>query len=150
MRVPVILSGGAGTRLWPVSREGHPKPFMPLPDGQSLLIKTFQRAAELVAAGGEIATVTNRDYYFQSKDHFLAAKLPASASSTRCTCPSSGRAMSANWPALALSVTCAWAGSRRNSACKREIVSSLVVTVITSALLRKGIRFAWGHGMKAL
>ena len=77
MRVPVILSGGAGTRLWPVSREGHPKPFMPLPDGQSLLIKTFQRAAELVAAGGEIATVTNRDYYFQSKDHFLAAKLPA-------------------------------------------------------------------------
>src|SRR5690606_14181790 len=61
----------------PVSREGHPKPFMPLPDGQSLLIKTFQRAAELVAAGGEIATVTNRDYYFQSKDHFLAAKLPS-------------------------------------------------------------------------
>lgn len=77
MRVPVILSGGAGTRLWPVSREGQPKPFMPLPDGQSLLIKTFRRAAELIAVGGEIATVTNRDYYFQSRDHFLAAKLPA-------------------------------------------------------------------------
>jgi mannose-1-phosphate guanylyltransferase len=37
MLIPVILSGGAGTRLWPVSREGHPKPFMTLPDGQSLL-----------------------------------------------------------------------------------------------------------------
>lgn len=77
MRVPVILSGGAGTRLWPVSREGHPKPFMLLPDGESLLLKTFQRAADLVTPGGEIVTVTNRDYYFQSKDHFLAAHLPA-------------------------------------------------------------------------
>src|SRR5204862_6233434 len=42
--VPVILSGGAGTRLWPVSREGHPKPFMKLPDGQTLPDKTVQRA----------------------------------------------------------------------------------------------------------
>ena len=40
MLIPVILSGGAGTRLWPVSREGHPKPFMKLPDGESLLMKT--------------------------------------------------------------------------------------------------------------
>ncbi len=77
MLVPVILSGGAGTRLWPVSREGQPKPFMQLPDGESLLQKTYRRAAELVARGGEIVTVTNRDYYFQSKDHFLAAKLPS-------------------------------------------------------------------------
>ena len=26
--IPVILSGGSGTRLWLVSREGHPKPFI--------------------------------------------------------------------------------------------------------------------------
>ncbi|WP_309675108.1 sugar phosphate nucleotidyltransferase, partial [Pseudomonas sp.] len=26
--IPVILSGGVGSRLWPVSREAHPKPFM--------------------------------------------------------------------------------------------------------------------------
>ncbi len=76
MLVPVILSGGAGTRLWPVSREGQPKPFMLLPDGESLLAKTYRRAAELVPQGGEIVTVTNRDYYFQSKDHFFAANLP--------------------------------------------------------------------------
>ena len=38
--VPVILSGGAGTRLWPLSREAAPKPFMPLPDGDTLLGKT--------------------------------------------------------------------------------------------------------------
>ncbi|MGH8355596.1 MAG: mannose-1-phosphate guanylyltransferase/mannose-6-phosphate isomerase [Pseudomonas sp.] len=76
MIVPVILSGGAGTRLWPVSREGHPKPFMRLPDGQSLLLKTYRRAAALIAQGGEIVTVTNREHYFASKDHFAEAGLP--------------------------------------------------------------------------
>ena len=65
--VPVILSGGAGTRLWPVSREGHPKPFMKLPDGQTLLGKTVQRAARL-ASSRKVLLVTNRDYYFISKD----------------------------------------------------------------------------------
>jgi mannose-1-phosphate guanylyltransferase len=75
MLIPVILSGGAGTRLWPVSREGHPKPFMALPDGQSLLGKTYRRAAGLLDGWGDIVTVTNRDYYFQSKDHYQDAHL---------------------------------------------------------------------------
>ncbi|WP_342246005.1 mannose-1-phosphate guanylyltransferase/mannose-6-phosphate isomerase [Pseudomonas sp. OTU5201] len=75
MLIPVILSGGAGTRLWPVSREGQPKPFMVLPDGQTLLHKTYHRAAGLLGEGGDIVTVTNRDYYFQSKDHYQAARL---------------------------------------------------------------------------
>lgn len=73
--IPVIMSGGAGTRLWPVSREGHPKPFMRLPDGESLLIKTYARAASLLASGGDIVTVTNREHYFASKDHFAEAKI---------------------------------------------------------------------------
>ena len=51
MLIPVILSGGAGTRLWPVSREGQPKPFMAMPDGQSLLNKTYRRAAGLLVRG---------------------------------------------------------------------------------------------------
>jgi mannose-1-phosphate guanylyltransferase len=75
MIIPVILSGGAGTRLWPVSREDHPKPFMRLPDGQSLLQKTYLRAAGLIAEGDEIVTVTNREHYFESRDHFAEAKL---------------------------------------------------------------------------
>ena len=47
MLIPVILSGGAGTRLWPVSREGHPKPFMMLPDGETLQVisKRYQGGA---------------------------------------------------------------------------------------------------------
>lgn len=67
MIIPVVLSGGAGTRLWPVSREGCPKPFIKLGDGESLLMKTYSRASA-VANGGELITVTNRDYYFMSKD----------------------------------------------------------------------------------
>ncbi|MDO4905653.1 MAG: mannose-1-phosphate guanylyltransferase/mannose-6-phosphate isomerase [Lautropia sp.] len=73
MLIPVILSGGAGTRLWPVSREGHPKPFIRLPDGESLLFKTYHRAARL-ADPGEILTVTNREYFFLSRDEYSAAR----------------------------------------------------------------------------
>lgn len=73
MLIPVILSGGAGTRLWPVSRETHPKPFMKLPDGQSLLQKTFVRAASLEGVG-EVLTITNRECYFKSKDEYQPVK----------------------------------------------------------------------------
>ena len=72
MIIPVILSGGAGTRLWPVSREGHPKPFMKLTDGESLLKKTYRRALDVIDSlcdgDGGLLTVTNREYYFMSKD----------------------------------------------------------------------------------
>lgn len=63
--VSVVLSGGAGTRLWPASRESHPKPFLKLADGQTLIEKTYARAKAL---GSEVLTVTNRDYYFMSCD----------------------------------------------------------------------------------
>ena len=69
MIVPLILSGGSGSRLWPVSRESHPKPFMKLPDGGSLLQKAFARAAALEGVS-EILTVTNREYYFKSRDEY--------------------------------------------------------------------------------
>ncbi len=64
---PVILSGGAGTRLWPVSRRAHPKPFMKLVDGESLAEKTFRRALA-VAGDAPVLTVTSRDYYFYTRD----------------------------------------------------------------------------------
>ena len=75
--VPVILSGGAGTRLWPLSRETAPKPSMPLPDGETLLAKTAARALALPGVA-ELVTVTNREYYFHTKDAYagLRDKLP--------------------------------------------------------------------------
>jgi mannose-1-phosphate guanylyltransferase/mannose-6-phosphate isomerase len=69
MLVPVILSGGAGSRLWPVSREAYPKPFIRLADGKTLLQKTFERAAAIPGVD-TVITVTNREYYFLTRDEF--------------------------------------------------------------------------------
>src|SRR5436305_78309 len=69
MLIPVILSGGAGSRLWPVSREAYPKPFIRLRDGKTLLQKTIERAAR-VGTADTCITVTNREYYFLTKEEF--------------------------------------------------------------------------------
>jgi len=82
--IPVILSGGSGTRLWPLSRKSQPKPFIPLPDGETLIQKTLQRILGLESTG-PVLTVTNRDYYFLTRDAYAACaarqsrKLPASS-----------------------------------------------------------------------
>ncbi len=73
--IPTILCGGAGARLWPVSREQHPKPFIQLSDGQSLLYKTFLRAS-LLPTVNEILTVTNRELLFKTEDEFRKANRP--------------------------------------------------------------------------
>ncbi|VAW37135.1 Mannose-1-phosphate guanylyltransferase / Mannose-6-phosphate isomerase [hydrothermal vent metagenome] len=67
--IPIILSGGAGTRLWPVSRRAYPKPFMQLSNGSTLAELTFQRALE-VSDDGTVMTVTSRDYYFICRDMY--------------------------------------------------------------------------------
>ncbi len=77
MLIPVILSGGAGTRLWPVSRRAHPKPFMKLADGQTLATATLARALR-VAESGMTLTVTGRDYYFLTRDLYQQ-EYPAAA-----------------------------------------------------------------------
>lgn len=72
MIVPVIISGGAGTRLWPISRESDPKPFMLLPDGESIIGKTFSRALDLPGVES-VLVVTNRDYFFRTREEFIAS-----------------------------------------------------------------------------
>lgn len=44
---PVILSGGSGTRLWPLSREAYPKQFLPLVDDTTMLQSTWKRVAPI-------------------------------------------------------------------------------------------------------
>jgi mannose-1-phosphate guanylyltransferase/mannose-6-phosphate isomerase len=48
--VPIILCGGSGTRLWPLSRQSFPKQFISLIDGKSLLTLTAERLSHLSSA----------------------------------------------------------------------------------------------------
>jgi mannose-1-phosphate guanylyltransferase / mannose-6-phosphate isomerase len=67
--IVIILSGGSGSRLWPISREDHPKPFIRLADGKSLLQKSFLRAAALPSVE-EVLTVTNRQLTYLTLDDY--------------------------------------------------------------------------------
>lgn len=67
--VPIILCGEEGSRLWPVSREMHPKLFIRLEDGYSLLQKAFLRGKNLPGVS-EILTLTNREFFFKVEDEF--------------------------------------------------------------------------------
>ena len=45
--IPVILSGGAGTRLWPLSWGDHPKQFLPLVSNKTMIQETLLRLSNL-------------------------------------------------------------------------------------------------------
>ncbi len=48
MRYAMIMAGGAGTRLWPMSRRDRPKQLIPLIDGRSLLSLAVERLEGVV------------------------------------------------------------------------------------------------------
>lgn len=48
--IPVILSGGSGTRLWPLSRDAYPKQFLTLVGEETMLQATWRRVAEFVSS----------------------------------------------------------------------------------------------------
>src|SRR5688500_20131493 len=52
--VPVILSGGAGTRLWPLSRELYPKQFLPLVGERTMIQETALRVGGIPDATAPI------------------------------------------------------------------------------------------------
>ncbi|WP_278857863.1 mannose-1-phosphate guanylyltransferase/mannose-6-phosphate isomerase [Kerstersia gyiorum] len=75
--IPVILCGGSGTRLWPMSRQSLPKQFIPLADGKSLLQLTLARAQALGAA--TCVGITAEDHRFlvdsSMREHSMARSI---------------------------------------------------------------------------
>lgn len=76
MITPVILSGGSGTRLWPLSREAYPKQFLPLIGEQSLLQATWQRVAP-IASYPPIVVANNEHRFMVAEQLRQAACTPA-------------------------------------------------------------------------
>ena len=62
MIVPVIMAGGSGTRLWPLSRAKHPKQFLPLNSDKTMLQETVQRIVGLSTS--ESVTICNEEHRF--------------------------------------------------------------------------------------
>ena len=61
--IPLIMCGGAGTRLWPASREKRPKQFLPLFGRHSTFQETIRRVSNPALFGRPIV-VTNNQYRF--------------------------------------------------------------------------------------
>ncbi len=62
--VPVVLSGGSGTRLWPASRAMYPKQLLPLAGERTMLEATALRAAGLPGATDRCLVVSNENHRF--------------------------------------------------------------------------------------
>ncbi|CAD1795742.1 mannose-1-phosphate guanylyltransferase/mannose-6-phosphate isomerase [Xanthomonas euroxanthea] len=75
--LPIILSGGSGTRLWPLSRESYPKQFLPLVGEHSMLQATWLRSAP-VAAHAPIV-VANEEHRFMAAEQLQQLGVKPSA-----------------------------------------------------------------------
>ncbi|MBD9369554.1 mannose-1-phosphate guanylyltransferase/mannose-6-phosphate isomerase [Xanthomonas sp. XNM01] len=75
--LPVILSGGSGTRLWPLSRESYPKQFLPLVGETTMLQATWQRVAPI--AGLPPIVVANEEHRFVAAEQLQTVGAAPSA-----------------------------------------------------------------------
>ncbi|EIL93297.1 mannose-1-phosphate guanylyltransferase/mannose-6-phosphate isomerase [Rhodanobacter spathiphylli] len=72
MLIPLILSGGSGTRLWPVSRKNLPKQFLALAGKGTLFQQTIARTRQLPDVAAPIV-VASEDHRFLAADQLLEA-----------------------------------------------------------------------------
>src|ERR1700677_4677489 len=75
---PVILSGGAGTRLWPLSREMYPKQLLALAGKQTMLQETAARLAGIEGAGDPVI-VCNEAHRFTVAEQIRTLSMRAAA-----------------------------------------------------------------------
>ena len=78
MIIPVILSGGSGSRLWPLSRESYPKQFLPLVDQHTLLQNTALRIAGLSGVAAPLV-VCNEEHRFMVAEQLRTIGIPPAA-----------------------------------------------------------------------
>jgi mannose-1-phosphate guanylyltransferase/mannose-6-phosphate isomerase len=76
--VPVVLSGGSGTRLWPLSRELKPKQLLPLVSDRTMLQETVLRTAAFHGSIGAPIVVCNENHRFLVAEQLRAIECPAS------------------------------------------------------------------------
>jgi mannose-1-phosphate guanylyltransferase/mannose-6-phosphate isomerase len=74
--IPLIMCGGAGTRLWPASREVHPKQFLPLFGGRSTFQNTMLRVSEKTLFERPVV-ITNKAYRFMVLEQLAEIGLEA-------------------------------------------------------------------------
>jgi mannose-1-phosphate guanylyltransferase/mannose-6-phosphate isomerase len=74
--IPLIMCGGAGTRLWPASRENRPKQFLPLFGRHSTFQETLRRISDPALFGRPII-VTNSQYRFLVAEQLAAIAVEA-------------------------------------------------------------------------
>ena len=76
--IPVILSGGSGTRLWPLSRKLYPKQFIQIRDGKSLFQSTVERILAMGHAD-KMLVICNEEHRFLAAEQLRLSGLEHSA-----------------------------------------------------------------------
>jgi mannose-1-phosphate guanylyltransferase/mannose-6-phosphate isomerase len=76
---PVILSGGAGTRLWPLSRQLFPKQLLPLVNKQTMLQDTVLRVKDQSGVTQDVIIVCNEEHRFLVAEQLRSLKVSADA-----------------------------------------------------------------------
>lgn len=71
----IILAGGGGSRLFPLSRKSYPKQFLKLEDDKSLLVHTVERFLDFVAPEN-ILVVTNQRYLYHVENELVECHPP--------------------------------------------------------------------------
>ena len=74
---PVLLSGGSGTRLWPLSREAYPKQFLPLAGDATMLQATWQRVAAIADAAPIVVAGEDHRFLVAEQLRQIGAPTPA-------------------------------------------------------------------------
>ena len=74
---PVLLSGGSGTRLWPLSREAYPKQFLPLVGNDTMLQATWQRVQAIASCAPIVVAGEDHRFLVAEQLRQIGAPTPA-------------------------------------------------------------------------